>query len=176
MSVVFLVEILLRMRVEGIRYWLSVWSILDMSVVVACMIVELLATFLKNVSYIRYDWLFMSFRMWYAVRMIRIVGVLKGVREDKLLVNDVQLLLKCKEYVHNRQSESHKMEQDLSQMQRMIRLTEAEKRMEQKVKDSTTLTDDSSSWNSIVPQNTSIRLKSPSITKALSSSSLKRKK
>ncbi|KAJ9067498.1 hypothetical protein DSO57_1038558 [Entomophthora muscae] len=105
MSVIFFLEIVMRIHAAGVRNWFNIWSSIDLGVVVICMTVELLAVILHNMHFIRYDWLFVCFRVWYGVRMVRSINHLKEASEEKAIQRDAEMLKKCAILILEKQKE-----------------------------------------------------------------------
>ncbi|KAJ9073855.1 hypothetical protein DSO57_1012185 [Entomophthora muscae] len=126
MSVIFFLEIVMRIHAAGVRNWFNIWSSIDLGVVVICMTVELLAVILHNMHFIRYDWLFVCFRVWYGVRMVRSINHLKEASEEKAIQRDAEMLKKCTILILEKQKESGDLEKDLDQMNKLIKKIEGE--------------------------------------------------
>ncbi|KAJ9083136.1 hypothetical protein DSO57_1037736 [Entomophthora muscae] len=155
LMLLFLVEILVRISVAGLEYCKDIWSLLDILVVISCMSIDIAAVVKNNVRFIRYDSLFMSFRVWYSVYMTRQTFLYEEEQEEEALLEEEKLLKDYQDRVSYLRYNHTQMEDDLVHINALICQIEQARNKQ----DSSDMETHSLSWHAIVPHQASLRLK-----------------
>ncbi|KAJ9071369.1 hypothetical protein DSO57_1037639 [Entomophthora muscae] len=170
LTLTFLIEIVVRILVMGVKYWKSVWGLVDFVAVVTCAAIEVLAVFLNKIHFVRYDILFIGFRVWYALRMHRMITLIKVKREERALKSEEDILAEIQKTLEIKELQSKQMETDLLYMQQIINQDDTKPdhgETDPNIKNCF-------SWYAFVPHCVSIKTKSPIIRRAMSAPVIKK--